>query len=59
MDPKGKGIMINDKEKETLNNFEPNGDKPNDSGSNNKSKDGKKKRRIKKIIYYNNDASLS
>jgi hypothetical protein len=46
MDPKGKGIMINDKEKETLNNFEPNRDKPNDSGSNNKSKDGKKKRRI-------------
>jgi hypothetical protein len=44
--------MINgkEKEKETLNVDEPKGDKPTDSGSNNKRKDGKK-RRIKKIIY--------
>jgi hypothetical protein len=59
MDPMGKGIMINDKEKEILNNNEPKGDKPNDLGSNNKRKDGKKKRRVKKIIYYDNDASSS
>jgi hypothetical protein len=46
MDPKGKGIMIKDKkkEKETLYVDEPKGDKPTDSGSNNKRKDGKKKR---------------
>jgi hypothetical protein len=49
MDPKGKGIVINDKEKETL----------NDPVSNNKRKDGKKKRCIKKIIYYNSDTSSS
>jgi hypothetical protein len=58
MDPKGKGIVINDKE-ETLNIDEPKGDKPTDLGSNNKRKDGKKKRRIKKIIYYDSDASSS
>jgi hypothetical protein len=40
MDPKGKGIVINDKEKETINIDEPKGDKPTDSGSNNKRKDG-------------------
>jgi hypothetical protein len=59
MDPKGKGIVVNDKEKETLNIDEPKGDKPTDSGSNNKRKDGKKKRRIKKIIYYDSDTSSS
>jgi hypothetical protein len=61
MDPKGKEIMINDKEKEkdTLYVDEPKGDKPTDSGSNNKRKDGKKKRCIKKIIYYDSDASSS
>jgi hypothetical protein len=61
MDPKGKGIVINDKEKEkeTLYVDEPKGDKPTDSGSNNKRKDGKKKRCIKKIIYYDSDASSS
>jgi hypothetical protein len=57
MDPKGKGMVINDKE-ETLYVDEPKGDKPTDSGSNNKRKDGKKKRHIKKIIYYDNDDSL-
>jgi hypothetical protein len=59
MDPKGKGTMINDKEKETLYVDEPKGDKPTDSGSNNKKKYGKEKRRIKKIIYYDSDASSS
>jgi hypothetical protein len=55
MDPKGYGMVSNDKEKETLYVDEPKGDKPTDSGSNNKKKDGKKKRCIKNIIYYNSD----
>jgi hypothetical protein len=59
MDPKGKGIVINDKENEILNIDEPKGDKITDSGSNNKRKDGMKKRRTKKIIYYDSDASSS
>jgi hypothetical protein len=59
MDPKGKGMVINDKEKETLYVDEPKGDKPTNSGSNNKRKDGKKKRCIKMIIYYDSDASSS
>jgi hypothetical protein len=59
MDPKGKGMVINDKEKETLYVDEPKGDKPTDSGSSHKKRDGKKKRRIKKIIYYDRDASYS
>jgi hypothetical protein len=58
MDPKGKGMVVNDKEKESLFN-KPRDDKPTDSGSNHKKRDGKKKRRIKKIIYYDNDASSS
>jgi hypothetical protein len=59
MDPKGKGMVINDKEKETLYVNEPKDDKPTDSGSSHKKRDGKKKRRIKKIIYYDSDASSS
>jgi hypothetical protein len=61
MDPKGKQMVINDKEKEkeTLYVDEPKGDKPTDLGSNNKRKDGKKKRHIKKIMYYDNDVSSS
>jgi hypothetical protein len=60
MDPEGKGMMINDKEeKETLYVDEPKGDKPTDFGLNNKRKDGKKKRCIKKIIYYDSDSSSS
>jgi hypothetical protein len=60
MDPKGKGMVIKDKEeKETLYVDEPKGDKPADSDSNNKRKDGKKKRRIKKNIYYDSNASSS
>jgi hypothetical protein len=50
MDPKGKGMVINDKEESLFN--EPRDDKPTDSGSSHKKRDGKKKRRIKKIIYY-------
>jgi hypothetical protein len=57
MDPKGKGIVINDKEKEILNVDEPKGDKITYSGSNNKRKDGKKKRCIKKIIYSDTSSS--
>jgi hypothetical protein len=58
MDPKGKGMVVNDKEKESVFN-EPRDDKPTDSGSSQKKKDGKKKRRIKKIVYYDNDESSS
>jgi hypothetical protein len=43
MDPKGKGIVFNDKEKETLNIDEPKGGKPTDSGPNNRRKDGRRK----------------
>jgi hypothetical protein len=57
MDPKGKGMVINDKEKESILN-EPRDDKPTDSGSSQKKREGKKKRRIKKIIYYDIDASF-
>jgi hypothetical protein len=57
MDPKGKGMVINDKEKESFIN-EPKDDKPTDSGSSHK-KDGKKKRRINKIVYYDSDESSS
>jgi hypothetical protein len=56
MDPKGKGMVVNDKEKESFLN-EPRDDKPTDSGSSHKKRDGKKKRRIKKIVYYDSDAS--
>jgi hypothetical protein len=58
MDPKGKGMVVNDKEKESTLN-EPRDDKPTDSGSSHKKKDGKKKRRIKKIVYYDSDESSS
>jgi hypothetical protein len=58
MDPKGTGMVVNDKEKESIFN-EPRDDKPNDSGSSHKKRDGKKKRCIKKIIYYDSDASSS
>jgi hypothetical protein len=58
MDPKGKGMVINDKE-ETLYVDEPKDDKPTDSGSSHKKRDGKTMRRIKKIIYYDSDVSSS
>jgi hypothetical protein len=58
MDLKEKGIVVNDKEKESLFN-EPRDDKPTGSDSSHKKKDGKKKRCIKKIIYYDSDASSS
>jgi hypothetical protein len=59
MDRKGKGMVINDKKKETIYVDEPKGDKPTDSGSSHKKRDVKKKRYIKKIIYYDSDASSS
>jgi hypothetical protein len=43
MDPKGKGIVINDKEKESFVN-EPKDDKRTDSGSGHRRKDGRKKK---------------
>jgi hypothetical protein len=59
MDPKGKGIVINDKEKESFVN-EPKDDKPTDSSSGYKQKDGKKKtRRIKEIVYYDDSDESS
>jgi hypothetical protein len=58
MDPKGKGMVVNDKEKESLFN-EPRDNKPTHSGSSHKKRDRKKKRRIKKIIYYDSDPSSS
>ena len=58
MDPKGKGMVVNDKEKESIFN-EPRDDKPTDSATSNKKKDGKKKRCIKKIVYYDSDESSS
>ena len=45
MDPKGKGMVVNDKEKKSFLN-EPRDDRPTDSGSSHKKRDGKKKRRI-------------
>jgi hypothetical protein len=59
MDPKGKGMVINDKEKETLYINEPKDDNPTNSGSSHKKRDGKKKWCLKKIIYYDSDASSS
>ena len=60
MDPKGKGMVVNNNEKESIFN-EPKDDKPTDSGSSHKRKDGKKKktRRIKEIVYYDSDESSS
>jgi hypothetical protein len=58
MDPKGKGMVVNDKEKESFLNESRDG-KPTDFGSSHKKKDGKKKRRIKKIVYYDSDESSS
>jgi hypothetical protein len=61
MDPKGKGMVVNDKEKESFVN-DPKDNKPTDSGLSHKRKDGKKKktRRIKEIVYYDDsDESAS
>jgi hypothetical protein len=58
MDPKGKGMVVNDNEKESIFN-EPRDNKVNDSGSSQKKKDGKKKRRIRKVVYYDSDESSS
>jgi hypothetical protein len=56
--PKGKGMVVKDKTKESIVN-EPRDDKPSDSGSSHKKRDGKKKRCIKKIVYYDSDESSS
>jgi ABC-type dipeptide/oligopeptide/nickel transport system ATPase component len=60
MDPKGKGMVVDNNEKESIFN-EPKNDKPTDLGSSHKRKDGKKKktRRIKEIVYYDSDESSS
>jgi hypothetical protein len=58
MDPKGNGMVVNDKTNESIVN-EPRDDKPSDSGSSHKKRDGKKKRHIKKIVYYDSDESSS
>jgi hypothetical protein len=60
MDPKGKGMVVNDKERESFVN-DPKDAKPTDSGSGHKRKDGRKKktRRIKEIVYYDSDESSS
>jgi hypothetical protein len=59
MDPKGKGMVVNDKEESFVN--DPKDDKLTDSGSGHKRKDGRKKktRRIKEIVYYDSDESSS
>jgi hypothetical protein len=58
MDPKGKGMVVNNKEKETIFN-EPRDDKATDFGSSQKKKEGKKKRCIKKIVYYDDSDKSS
>jgi hypothetical protein len=57
MDPKGKGMVVNDKEESIFNELRE--DKATDSDSSQKKKDRKKKRRIKNIVYYNSDESSS
>jgi hypothetical protein len=42
MDPKGKGMVVNDKEKESIFN-EPRDDKPTDSGSSHKKRTGRRR----------------
>src|SRR5690348_6144016 len=58
MDHRGKGTMANDKKKKSFVN-EPKDDKPTDSGSGHKRRDGKKKktRHIKEIVYYDDSSS--
>jgi hypothetical protein len=60
MDPEGTGKVANrrdDKEKIPIND-EPKGEKPVDLRSG-KKKEGKKKKCIKKIVYYESDMSTS
>jgi hypothetical protein len=59
MDPKGKGMVVNDKEESFVN--DPKDDKPTNSGSSHKRKDGTKKktRRIKEIVYYDDSDESS
>jgi hypothetical protein len=57
MDPKGKGLVVNNKEESIFN--KPRDDKPTNSGSSHKKKEGTKKKHIKKIVYYDSDESSS
>jgi hypothetical protein len=57
MDPKGKGKVTNEKEKDMPSNKTPKGETI-DSGSR-KKKDENKKKCIKKIVYYDSDTSSS
>jgi hypothetical protein len=50
MDPKGKGKVTNEKEKEVLFGDMPKGEDTIDSGSSKNKKDEKKKKHIKKIM---------
>jgi hypothetical protein len=60
MDPKGKGMVVNNNEKDSIFN-ESKDDKPTYLGSSHKRRDRKKKktRRIKEIVYYDSDESSS
>jgi hypothetical protein len=49
MDPKGKGMVINDKENETLYVDEPKGDKLTDSGSSHKKKMGRRRGTLRRL----------
>jgi hypothetical protein len=57
MDPKGKGKVTDEKEKDIL--LSDKEGETVDSGSSKTKKDGKKKKHIKKIVYYDNDVSSS
>jgi hypothetical protein len=59
MDPKGKGMVVNDKEESFVN--DPKDDKPTYSSASHKRKDGKKKktRHIKEIVYYDDSDESS
>jgi hypothetical protein len=60
MDPKGKGMVVNDKEEESFVN-DPKEDKPTDLGSSHKRRNGRKKktRCIKEIVYYDDSDESS
>ena len=51
MDPKGKGMVINDKEKETLYVDGPKGNKPTNSGSSHKKRDGERTMKKSKLYF--------
>jgi AAA15 family ATPase/GTPase len=59
MDPKGKGKVTDEKEKEVLSDNTPKGAETVKSGSGKNKKGEKKNKGIKKIMYYNSDTSSS